>query len=375
MKLKHLHIENFKGVRALDTDFTDSNGEARNMTALIGDNGSGKTTVLQAIALVLSLATRRTGYADQFRWHGFLLDRVSSMGRTRVQVDVQFEDAEIEATQSLFKEWRDSLPATFRETRTIVTPATNKELSLVFMNGRLETPLSEQSQFMGRYYIKALRKHTPAIVARFRECGDVFWFDQYRNHGWVAVPQTEMLDDIDRDLNGETRMDRNIAATWEAGVERLRSYLVGMWGYHTSREKRGGKDYIPDLEAHFQRVFPGTVFRGVEPRNATQSVDPSDFFVLLERNRKVFDLAEMSSGEQAVFPLVYDFVRLDIAKSVVLIDELELHLHPPQQQALLAVLPRLGPDCQFIVTTHSPYLEQAIPDEYEVRLEGRTLCL
>jgi predicted ATP-dependent endonuclease of OLD family len=83
----------------------------------------------------------------------------------------------------------------------------------------------------------------------------------------------------------------------------------------------------------------------------------------------------MSSGEQAVFPLIYEFIRLDIAKSIVLIDELELHLHPPQQQALLAALPKLGPDCQFIITTHSSYLEGVIPVEHEIRLEGGHSCL
>jgi predicted ATP-binding protein involved in virulence len=83
----------------------------------------------------------------------------------------------------------------------------------------------------------------------------------------------------------------------------------------------------------------------------------------------------MSSGEQTIFSLLYDFVRLDIANSVVLIDELELHLHPPAQQALYASLPRLGPDCQFIITTHSEFLSGVIPNEEIVRLEGGRPCL
>ena len=83
----------------------------------------------------------------------------------------------------------------------------------------------------------------------------------------------------------------------------------------------------------------------------------------------------MSSGEQAIFPLIYDFVRLNVRKSVVLLDELELHLHPPEQQALLAALPKLGPDCQFIITTHSSFVEGSIPNEQETRLREGRLCL
>jgi predicted ATP-dependent endonuclease of OLD family len=95
----------------------------------------------------------------------------------------------------------------------------------------------------------------------------------------------------------------------------------------------------------------------------------------MERDGKTYDIAEMSSGEQAVFTLAFEFVRLNIKRSIILIDELELHLHPPEQQMLLYALPKLGPDCQFIITTHSEYLTSAIPNEYEVRLEGGVRCL
>jgi predicted ATP-dependent endonuclease of OLD family len=83
----------------------------------------------------------------------------------------------------------------------------------------------------------------------------------------------------------------------------------------------------------------------------------------------------MSSGEQAVFPLIYEFVRLDIRRSIVLIDELELHLHPPEQQRVLAALPKIGGDCQFFITTHSEFLTSTIPADRIVRLEKGLRCL
>ena len=94
---------------------------------------------------------------------------------------------------------------------------------------------------------------------------------------------------------------------------------------------------------------------------------------MIERAGTTYDLAEMSSGEQAIFPLLFDFVRLEVARSIVLVDELELHLHPPQQQALLTSLRTIGPECQFLMTTHSPYLEAIMPDDEEIRLPGGTL--
>jgi len=77
----------------------------------------------------------------------------------------------------------------------------------------------------------------------------------------------------------------------------------------------------------------------------------------------------MSGGERAVFPILVDFANLNIHNSVILIDEIELHLHPPAQQVFLTALPKLGKNNQFIITTHSDYIEQLVPDAHIIRLE------
>src|SRR5262249_28426613 len=106
MKLQRALIRNFKGVRELEIDFSSPyEAEPRQLTCLLGDNGSGKMTILQAIALPLSLATRRTASPDQFDWAGFLAERVASLGSTRVELDVRFEPDEIGRARELFRIW------------------------------------------------------------------------------------------------------------------------------------------------------------------------------------------------------------------------------------------------------------------------------
>jgi hypothetical protein len=209
-----------------------------------------------------------------------------------------------------------------------------------------------------------LAKTQPLKKELLAKIGDIFWFDQHRNLGTAIAVHSD-----ENDLGAKK------AASWQVGVEQLREFLVGWWGYYTSNIPDKGKTYIKELEERFAQLFPGTVFRGIAPRQGVVAPTAKDFYFLLERDGKLYDIAEMASGEQAISPLLYEFVRLDIAKSVVLIDELELHLHPPQQQALLRGLRRIGPDCQFIITTHSPFLTEAIPDDEEVRLEGGRRCL
>jgi energy-coupling factor transporter ATP-binding protein EcfA2 len=132
VKLKRASIQNFKGVRDVEIDFQpDPHAPPRWLTALIGDNGSGKTTVLQAIALCLSLATRRTRRSEELRWHGFLAERLGSLGPTRVELEVAFDHAEIEQTTALFEEWRRSRPPEWIQPRSVVPPAALASVTLV----------------------------------------------------------------------------------------------------------------------------------------------------------------------------------------------------------------------------------------------------
>lgn len=367
MKLTRVHVENFKGVKDVVIDFgADSRTAARSLTAILGDNGSGKTTVLQAIALTLSMATRRTRDPATFNWHGFLPERVPSLGPTHIEVGVAFDPEEVSLTTELFQEWESSLPPDRRQVMKIVPPSQRSAVTLVYESGRVTSPDGYDAvmQFLGRYYIKALASTHPDLKDKFAKLGDVFWFDQHRNLGYLMA----------EDFVSDSQRGDPAKEGWQAGVEQLREFLVGWWGFHTTPGRRG-RDFIPPLQEHMARVFPGTTFIGIMPKGGVTSPRANDFYFLIQRDGRIYDLAEMSSGEQAVFPVVYEFVRLDISRSIVLIDELELHLHAPEQQKLLASLQKIGPDCQFIITTHSEYLSSVIPNEQEVRLERGTRCL
>lgn len=362
MNIKSVNIRNFKGIREVGFSMEKHSKTPRQLTALLGDNGSGKTSILQAIALTLSMATRRTRDVASFDWHGFLPERIPSLGPTCVELEIVFEDEEVALTQELFVEWYESLPSDRRQVMSIVPPSKYAEVMLRFEKGRVTSPQGFEAvnQFLGRYYIKALKDTRPDLRDKFSKLGDIFWFDQHRNLGSLMAENLSL-----EGLKCEG---------WQAGVEQLREYLVGWWGHHTTTPRRG-KDFIEPLERLFEKVFPRTRFVGIMPRGGVTTPKANDFYFLIDRDGQIYDLAEMSSGEQAVFPLVYEFVRLDIQRSIVLIDELELHLHPPEQQRLLASLPKIGSDCQYIITTHSEFLSSAIPNEQEVRLEKGMRCL
>lgn len=90
-------------------------------------------------------------------------------------------------------------------------------------------------------------------------------------------------------------------------------------------------------------------------------------------NSKGIDLEidQLSGGYKAVLSVIADIAkRLSIAnpessnpleeEAVILIDELDLHLHPKWQKEIVDDLKRTFPNCQFIISTHSPFIIQSL---------------
>ena len=81
-----------------------------------------------------------------------------------------------------------------------------------------------------------------------------------------------------------------------------------------------------------------------------------------DRGRYYYD--GLSSGQQMILLMLLQFATRRIHRSIVLIDELELHLHPLWQDRLYAALPSLGDDNQYIFTTHSTHLRDTIGEQF-----------
>ena len=85
----------------------------------------------------------------------------------------------------------------------------------------------------------------------------------------------------------------------------------------------------------------------------------------IDKNGKALNVAQLSQGEKSLMALVGDIARrlamlnpaLDnplTGDGIILIDEVDLHLHPSWQRSLCERLTETFPQCQFVLTTHSP---------------------
>ena len=97
--------------------------------------------------------------------------------------------------------------------------------------------------------------------------------------------------------------------------------------------------------------------------------------ILIDRGSTTIPVQQLSDGERGILALVLDLTRrlaqanpnftdpASEAEAVVLIDEIDLHLHPEWQRQIVHNLTKTFPRCQFIATTHSPQVIGEVPHE------------
>lgn len=138
--------------------------------------------------------------------------------------------------------------------------------------------------------------------------------------------------------------------------------------YPNDRTNNQSKKAIKFLEELFRKIYPD--LNHIELVNADDGEDK----VALNLEREIIFLHQFSDGQRVLFGLIGDIARRllllnDVSdtpfdgRGIVLIDEIELHLHPSWQQKIILILRESFPNIQFIVTTHSPHILTTVEAE------------
>jgi predicted ATP-binding protein involved in virulence len=100
------------------------------------------------------------------------------------------------------------------------------------------------------------------------------------------------------------------------------------------------------------------------------------------KNGQQFGFNELSDGYSAIIDIIADLiikmqtqnglVRSYRKEGIVLIDEIETHLHLKLQRIILPMLTKVFPNIQFIVTTHSPFILSSLKNAVAYDLEKKT---
>ncbi len=360
MILRYLKLRKLKRIEALDLEFTKRDGSPREWTVIIGRNGTAKTTILQAIALAS---------AGQFRADKLIDDIRESLPDKRIDDAI----AEIEADFTfgpVGQRYEAGHPMLDVSLHPLLCAP--EKLSL-----RSCLKIRARAQAEGRSaYIeegKEVPEGTgdaetdPLMVAREQNLST--WFvagygvDRHLPQSTPA-PSPPPRPSIDR--------LRPLFQRWDL----LGPNFAGVLPEETSLRFAS---LLKKVLFRTESLVPGIV--DLELRGRRSDLMTSHRFVQRAGSENLkLPATWLSHGYQSILAWVSDLVGQitleagsvldpEEMEGLVLIDEVDLYLHPSWQVGLVQALRETFPQMQFVVTTHSPILLTAFRREEVVVLD------
>ncbi|MFJ8472198.1 AAA family ATPase [Kitasatospora sp. NPDC094011] len=392
-KLTMNGVRGFDGRRKFELDFSRPDGTYAGWTVLAGRNGSGKTTLLRAIAI--GLIGQRPASQLEDSLEGWLSEsRKQGSIKLGISNDPLWDagSSEVDAGE-IEMAWRFSA-AKRRRVESLLPPLIREQLPLE-LSKRFESELEERQSFA-----RVLFRGTPileevlwsgagypgwfvAAYGPFRRLTGDGWEDdrsarRIRESGHRRIPHYADTISAVRTLFSE-RDSLSEAVSWL-----IRLHMQRLEEVQSGAEANGSADLLESIFALLQD--------GLLPDHYKVSeVDLQGLWIIDEQTGRSTPLRQMSDGYRTVVALVLDIIRRMFAAypypdvhrvvyedgvptfrhpGVVLIDEVDAHLHVSWQQRIGPWLKAHFPQVQFIVTTHSPYICQAADENGLIRLPG-----
>lgn len=313
MQLKNLTLINFRGIQYLKLEFSEQ------VNVLLGVNGAGKTAILDCAAIMLSRligrirSTRGTGrsFAEY--------DISNGISHTRNQIDLAFQGRSCQ--------WSVTKTRRGRRQQTITRLEEIKGL-VDLIHSKLEDDDSASLPLVVYYPVDRAVVDIPLRIRNRHP------FDQ--------------LAAYDQALSGDRR-DFRTFFEWFRDREDLENEQRLESPPYRDRQ-------LQAVRLAIERMLPG--FTGLRIKR-----NPLRMVVLKQGDELIVN--QLSDGEKCALAMVGDLARrMAIAnpasedplsgEGIVLIDEIDLHLHPGWQRRVVTALQETFPNCQFLVSTHSP---------------------
>ncbi|MBD5289947.1 MAG: AAA family ATPase [Bacteroides sp.] len=365
MKITHLKIENFHCFRETEFDF------ARQTTVFIGKNGTGKSSLIKAICNALSFIFNKSNNS----WgYSSLANEVSDLGVERINVREIYHNGKI----------ADYVSIKGVATMSASNIPHSRDDEDVMLKWDIRRNSYEKSTLQSSLYKDAYIKFRNIIGQNDRYPLLVYYSDRYphinTNLGANAKAMLNEDEDIGRTW-GYYHWNEFSSCTeiWQRRFIRISNQLMHIDRSLNETEDGGARDtllqqkrnIVKEIEyvVGFLKSFTDSNIEGLSDRNgdfkiSSISVDgATDFYIKFTFSdgiQRAWD--ELPAGLERLFSIVFDMAYrsyvlnrgMSVPNGIVLIDEVDLHLHPSLQQDVLLRLTKTFPEVQFIVTTHSP---------------------
>jgi len=332
MNIQNISIQNFKGFSKKELQFNEQ------MTVLIGDNGSGKTTILEALSFVIGTFFHRIDGAQARTLKDFEKRKII-ISPESYEIQLPFEICVKHSFQGEDYSW-------CRKSEKIKGGVTYKDAN-------------------------KLINHAKHLSEQIREVGNTAELPIIAYYGIERLSEKKQKKAY---AKKSSRIDGYYSALYLRSIKR--KFLEWFKTFEDEALK-----YNVDKELY--SAFTNAIIEMVPQwKNIHYSWKNDDMLGQLD-DGSWRPFHQMSDGYRNIIRIVADIAYRAIklnphlginaikqAKGVVLIDEIDMHLHPKWQKHIITDFKRTFPKIQFITTTHSPFIVQSLQSNEIINLNG-----
>lgn len=312
MKIKKLILRNFRGIDELPLTFNPK------MNVIFGINGAGKSSILDATVIMLSWAVNRIKHSG-------------SSGKPITENDIKngasFSTIELETSAAKWK--------IVKARKGHGTPEEKSDY----------TDLNRFS----KYIQSQIADNHPISLPLF-----------------VYYPINRAVIDIPLRIKNKHNFD--VLSAYDdalGGGANFRTFFEWFREREDLENENNANSIVKTTDKSLDAVRMAWELFLPEFKNFR--VRRSPLRLEVEKNGKKLSVNQLSDGEKVLLSMIGDLSRrLSIAnpnlsnpldgEAIVLIDEIDLHLHPKWQRMVIEKFPSVFTKCQFIMTTHSPHI-------------------
>ena len=378
MYLKKLHISNFRCFRDYTIEF------APGVTVLFGKNGSGKSTLIHAIHKALSFAfkndkveedelTLSSGFSslrpNQYRKkEDIVRDEKSGFPLPDICIHAEADFLETTLDWDMY-----ALTSTFA-----LQPSKYKTAYKLLMSRIKETGTFPVFAYFSDSFPHISTKASTLTKTQLslRNLGYLGWDDETAYSDLWITRLTKiwtMWDRAKMNVRHEEAALANCDNFKASGIINEKEYCEDV-DLHRTRLENAQKDfnkYNPEISSireclvNFSKKLPG-----IDVLDFFVSVYEEDGLCLETKDGQNPTFEKLPAGYKRIF-----YMALDIAyrsyilngttdsEGIVVIDEIDLHLHPALEQVILQCFQETFPNIQFVVSTHSPLVLTGVETE------------
>jgi predicted ATP-binding protein involved in virulence len=170
-----------------------------------------------------------------------------------------------------------------------------------------------------------------------------------------SMPHSVLLSTFDTPILDKERLNKN-----ESSLDQDLDFLIYQRGkekpanFTNYRLKATIPKYTVQIADNVNRFFTEIINPLFE--KTEKKIDINEFTneLIFRKKDTIIKLTDLSSGEKQMLILLFSLFLMENEPHIILMDEPEASLHIEWQQKLIDVMQAVNPNCQFIISTHSP---------------------